>query len=115
MAKRTSFVELHYLIESCMTFCYSQRLSRWAALNSALLNQLCYKGSPTRLVARAQTCAVIAVKIFVEGYEVPKIWIGLKLFVAAEDRAASTLVAREDAYESLGKFRSHLPEREHAT
>jgi hypothetical protein len=58
-----------------------------SSLFSALLNQFRHETSPTRLMTRSNTGAVVAMEVFVEGHEVAPVRIVLKLLHAAEDRS----------------------------
>jgi hypothetical protein len=60
-----------------------------SALFAALLQKFRHQRRPARLVARAQACAVIAVKVFVKQNVIPEMRIGLELFGAPEYRPST--------------------------
>jgi hypothetical protein len=66
----------------------------------ALFYELGHKSRPTSLVARADSCPVIAVKILVKLYEVTPVRVGLKFIQAAINRSASRFISNENPGES---------------
>src|SRR5580698_3934434 len=79
-------------------------------LLSALLDQFGYQTAPAGLVARAETGAVIPVKIFVEEEQVFPVRIALKDFGAARDGTPAVLAANKNMNEAAGDFGCHFPE-----
>ena len=59
-----------------------------------LLHQLRDQSGPAGLMARADTGAVVAVKVFVERDQIAPVRIGLELFRAAENRPLPIRVAQ---------------------
>src|SRR5262245_10748966 len=67
--------------------------------------------APARLVRSAEPAAGVAVVVFMEQDVVLEMRIGLHLLVAAEDGAASLVVAPEDADEAAAQVIGNLLQR----
>src|SRR5437773_411577 len=76
----------------------------------ALLDQLRDEPRPSRLVARAEAGAVVAVEVLVEEDEVAPVRVLLELLAAAVDRAAAVAPAQEDVREAARELRGDLPQ-----
>jgi hypothetical protein len=66
---------------------------------------------PASLVTGANARTVITVEVFVEQDQIAPVRVRLKLFRSAIDRPPSILVAKEDAFESLGELSRNLMQR----
>src|SRR5258708_30557242 len=80
------------------------------ALLPALLQQLRDQGCPTRLMARAQPGRGVPVEILMEQDVVAEIRVGLKLFVAAENRPPAICATDEDARQPARQLRRGVAE-----
>src|SRR5947207_1791221 len=73
------------------------------------------QSGPTGLMARAESLAGFAVKIFVKEHKVAPVWVVDEARVAAVARATSTSVGKKDAGKARAKFKSDLTKAHHAT
>src|SRR4029077_5924792 len=71
------------------------------------------QSGPTGLMARAESLAGFAVKIFVKEHKVAPIWVVDEARVAAVARAASAGVGEKDAGEARAKFQGDLTKVHH--
>lgn len=76
------------------------------SLFSRLLNQLCNKGRPPRLMARANAGSVVSMEVFIEGNRVAPERILLEFRCAAEDGTPPGLVAEENVCQAPRQLRS---------
>src|SRR6185295_7121062 len=67
----------------------------------ALLQELGDEAGPTRLMARADAGAIVAVEVFVEGNQVAPVGIGLKFLGRAKHRPSLIVVLQKNARQSL--------------
>src|SRR5262249_1710393 len=74
------------------------------------LNYLRHPPRPSRLVTRPQSCAVIAMEVFMEQNVVAPVRVGLELLGAAVDRPRAFFVTQEDAGEPVGDLLGDLEE-----
>src|SRR6478609_8743632 len=72
--------------------------------NAKELNQRRDRARPSRLVAGAQACAVVAVEILVEEKVVAPVRVFLERLRAAVDRPSPGRVLEEDPGEAVGDF-----------
>src|SRR5580704_7527020 len=79
-------------------------------LLSALFYQFGYEPGPAGLVARADTSAIVAVKILVEEEQILPVRIALEKFGGAGDRAAAVLASHENMNEAAGNLGGDFPE-----
>src|SRR5438552_7835353 len=78
---------------------------------SALFNQLGDQSRPTRLVARPNAGAVVAMKVLVEIDMVAPSRFGLEFLKAAEDRPPPVFCPEENTCQAPGDFCSRIPQR----
>lgn len=79
------------------------------ALFTTLFDQLGDQPGPARLMTRADTRPIVAMKIFVEQDQVLPMRIALKNFGATRYRTPSIAPSQENTNESTGNLRRHLP------
>src|SRR5262249_24229114 len=72
-----------------------------------------YQSRPARLMAGTYAGSVVAVKVFVEKYQITPVGIVLKFRGAAENRPPPTLVTKEDVGKPPRDISRHLPQRHH--
>src|SRR5262245_30630627 len=68
------------------------------------------EAGPAGLVARTETCAAVAVEVFVEEDQIAPVWIRLELAIRAVHGPGTLLVAEEDADDALHDLPRHLEE-----
>src|SRR5712692_8522350 len=93
--------------------CHS--LTSWAGLalrclNAALLDQLGHQAGPAGLVAGAEACSVVAVKILIEQDQVLPERVVLKDFRRAVYGPAAVAAAQENPGQAVRKLPGHFPE-----
>src|SRR5207247_10367693 len=66
---------------------------------------------PSGLVAGAEPCTVVAVKVLIEEDAVAPVRIALELLGSSIDRAPPIAIAQEDAGEPAAELLGHLVER----
>jgi hypothetical protein len=69
-----------------------------------LLDQFCDQSGPTRLVARADAGAVVAVEVFVEWDQIAPVRVVLEFFRAAENRSSLIHIAKKESASADAKF-----------
>ena len=74
-----------------------------------LLNKLRYHAGPSRLMARAQSFAGVAVKILVEQNQVTPVRVVLELGTIAVDRASTFLILEEQCDEPMRELGCDIP------
>src|SRR6516162_3887268 len=78
---------------------------------AALLDQLGNKPGPAGLVTGANSCAVIAVKVFVEVDQVTPVWVLLEFLQASIDRPGSVRRLQKNLGQPARDLGSSLPQR----
>ena len=73
------------------------------------------QSGPTGLMARAESLAGFAVKIFVKKHKIAPVRVVDEARVAAVARATSTSLGKKDAGKARAKFKSDLTKAHHAT
>ena len=79
-------------------------------LFSRLFQEFSDQASPAGLMAGAKTGAIIAMKVFVELYEIAPMGVVLERGQISIHGTPSGVVAKKDVIEAPGNFRSDLPE-----
>src|SRR5437773_283836 len=85
---------------------------RHSARTVNLLQQLRGERGPARLMARAETRAVLAVEIFEEEYEIAPVRIALKPIVVSVHRPRAGRILQEDVRKPPRQFRRDFTERQ---
>src|SRR6266851_2044994 len=80
------------------------------ALFTALLDQFGYQPSPARLVTRANSGAIVSMKIFMEQDQVLPVRIVIENLGATRHRPAAILAAQKDTDEPARNLSGHLPQ-----
>jgi hypothetical protein len=75
------------------------------------MHDFCDETAPSRLMRRADTSPVIAVKVFVELDVVAKMWIALKNFLLSVDRSFTILTSQEKPRQPAPEFSRNLIDR----
>jgi hypothetical protein len=72
------------------------------------VDQIKHQTTPSGLVAGANACAVVTIKILVEQNQITPMGIGLKLLVIPINGATTSCILQEDIFKSLGDFGLNL-------
>src|SRR5262245_46324864 len=82
---------------TCTTIGRRKSARKTSRSTTPLIDKIRHQRGPSGLMARADSCAVVAVEMLVEQQMIAPVGIGLNLRSAAEDRAAPGRIAFEDA------------------
>src|SRR6516165_8915772 len=112
-SRLATFVELFSTVTAsmCSPCLFVSKLAGRLHPFAALFNQLGNEGRPAGLVAGANACTVVAMKVLVEVDQVAPVRILLEFLQASVHGAGSIRGAKKNPGKAARDFRSGLPER----
>src|SRR6266849_7246785 len=104
------FQRLNHLVTGKSRALASRISAAGALLLTTLLDQLCYQPCPSRLVTRADACAVVPMKTFVKQDQVLPMRIVVENLRATGHWPPAVLAAHENPDQPPRDFARHLPQ-----